>query len=71
MFSFNLSAPPNIADLDVQSHFLKVPSLPFHSLISILCKFPTDVDSRVFWSANIRDILFGEYFFAWFFWGVH
>ncbi|KAJ3507892.1 hypothetical protein NLJ89_g6050 [Agrocybe chaxingu] len=40
------------------SHFLKVPSLPFHSLISILSKFPTDVDSRVFWSAGIRDRLF-------------
>ncbi|KAF8880452.1 hypothetical protein CPB84DRAFT_1851837 [Gymnopilus junonius] len=39
------------------SHFLKVPSLPFHSLISILSKFPTDVDSRVFWSANVRDAL--------------
>ncbi|KAF8970368.1 hypothetical protein BDZ97DRAFT_1902071 [Flammula alnicola] len=43
------------------SHFLKVPSLPFHSLISILTKLPTDVDSRVFWSANIRDRLFGNY----------
>ncbi|TFK39266.1 hypothetical protein BDQ12DRAFT_629803 [Crucibulum laeve] len=40
------------------SHFLKVPSLPFHSLISLLCKFPADVDSRVFWSAGIRDMLF-------------
>lgn len=40
------------------SHFLKVPSLPFHSLISILSKFPTDVDSRVFWSAGVRDMLY-------------
>ncbi|KAF9527407.1 hypothetical protein CPB83DRAFT_394674 [Crepidotus variabilis] len=40
------------------SHFLKVPSLPFHSLISWLSKFPTDVDSRVFWSASVRDHLF-------------
>lgn len=40
------------------SHFLKVPSLPFHSLISILSKFPTDVDSRVFWSAGVRDVLY-------------
>ncbi|KAF4616504.1 hypothetical protein D9613_008773 [Agrocybe pediades] len=40
------------------SHFLKVPSLPFHSLISILSKFPADVDSRVFWSSNVRDSLF-------------
>ncbi|KIL60917.1 hypothetical protein M378DRAFT_13835 [Amanita muscaria Koide BX008] len=40
------------------SHFLKVPSLPFHSLMSILSKFPADVDSRVFWSANLRDLLY-------------
>ncbi|EKM56936.1 uncharacterized protein PHACADRAFT_183503 [Phanerochaete carnosa HHB-10118-sp] len=40
------------------SHFLKVPSLPFHSLISILSKFPTDEDSRVFWSGNLRDLLY-------------
>ncbi|PFH46736.1 hypothetical protein AMATHDRAFT_7452 [Amanita thiersii Skay4041] len=40
------------------SHFLKVPSLPFHLLISILSKFPSDVDSRVFWSAAIRDLLY-------------
>ncbi|KAF4581686.1 hypothetical protein EYR40_002698 [Pleurotus pulmonarius] len=40
------------------SHFLKVPSLPFHSLISILSKFPADVDSRVFWSGVLRDLLF-------------
>ena len=43
------------------SHFLKVPSLPFHSLISILSKFPTDEDSRVFWSGNLRDLLYGVY----------
>ncbi|KAG2003629.1 hypothetical protein CC2G_004218 [Coprinopsis cinerea AmutBmut pab1-1] len=40
------------------SHFLKVPVLPFYSLLSILSKFPTDVDSRVFWSSGIRDKLF-------------
>ncbi|KAI0746860.1 hypothetical protein C8Q80DRAFT_1104631 [Daedaleopsis nitida] len=40
------------------SHFLKVPSLPFYSLISILSKFPADDDSRVFWSGNIRDSLY-------------
>ena len=44
----------------LQSHFLKVPSLPFYSLISILSKFPADDDSRVFWSGNIRDSLYGE-----------
>ncbi|KDR76446.1 hypothetical protein GALMADRAFT_445568 [Galerina marginata CBS 339.88] len=46
------------------SHFLKVPSLPFHSLISILSKFPVDVDSRVFWSASVRDALFDATFIA-------
>ncbi|KAI0065267.1 hypothetical protein BV25DRAFT_1822416 [Artomyces pyxidatus] len=40
------------------SHFLKVPSLPFHSLVSILSKFPADADSRLFWSASSRDMLF-------------
>jgi len=45
-----------------QSHFLKVPSLPFHSLASLLAKFPTDIDSRVFWSAGVRDLLFGKSF---------
>jgi len=37
---------------------LKVPSLPFHSLISILSKFPADDDSRVFWSSTLRDLLY-------------
>ncbi|PPQ71950.1 hypothetical protein CVT24_007915 [Panaeolus cyanescens] len=46
------------------SHFLKVPCLPFHSLISLLSKFPADVDSRVFWSPNIRDSLFDTTFKA-------
>ncbi|KAJ7599274.1 hypothetical protein C8J56DRAFT_186239 [Mycena floridula] len=40
------------------AHFLKVPSLPFHGLISILSKFPADADSRVFWSASLRDSLY-------------
>ncbi|KAG6899617.1 hypothetical protein C0993_008697 [Termitomyces sp. T159_Od127] len=40
------------------SHFLKAPTLPFHSLISILSKFPSDVDSRVFWSSTVRDTLY-------------
>jgi len=46
------------------SHFLKVPSLPFHSLISILAKFPADVDSRVFWSGGLRDLLYDVTFAA-------
>ncbi|TFY76946.1 hypothetical protein EWM64_g7067 [Hericium alpestre] len=40
------------------SHFLKVPTLPYHSLISILAKFPAETDPRVFWSATTRDALF-------------
>ncbi|RDB30252.1 hypothetical protein Hypma_007304 [Hypsizygus marmoreus] len=40
------------------SHFLKAPSLPFYSLISVLSKFPADVDSRVFWSSSVRDMLY-------------
>ncbi|KAK0232450.1 hypothetical protein EDD85DRAFT_911339 [Armillaria nabsnona] len=40
------------------AHFLKVSSLPFHSLISVLSKFPADVDSRVFWSVGLRDMLY-------------
>ncbi|TCD68741.1 hypothetical protein EIP91_009887 [Steccherinum ochraceum] len=46
------------------SHFLKVPSLPFHSLMSILSKFPTDDDSRVFWSSSLRDTLYDVTFNA-------
>ncbi|KAF9254888.1 hypothetical protein L218DRAFT_1009168 [Marasmius fiardii PR-910] len=46
------------------AHFLKVPCLPFHSLISILRKFPADVDSRVFWTRTLRDVLFDVTFAA-------
>ncbi|KAH8116125.1 hypothetical protein DFH11DRAFT_1742507 [Phellopilus nigrolimitatus] len=42
-----------------KSHFLKVPTLPFYTLVSILSKFPSDSDSRVFWSARLRDVLYG------------
>lgn len=45
----------------LQSHFLKVPSLPFYSLISMLSKFPADADSRLFWSSASRDLLFGKF----------
>lgn len=40
------------------SHFLKVPSLPFHYLMSLLSKFPADDDSRVFWSGSVRDVFY-------------
>ena len=46
----------------LQSPFLKVPSLPFHSLISILSKIPSDDDSKIFWSGNLRDTLYGNNF---------
>lgn len=39
------------------SHFLKEPSLPFHSLLSILTKFPPDVDSSVFWKVGAAEKL--------------
>ncbi|TRM60319.1 hypothetical protein BD626DRAFT_549656 [Schizophyllum amplum] len=41
-----------------ESPFLKVPCLPFYSLASILSKFPSDVDSRVFWPTGLRDALY-------------
>ncbi|KAF6753761.1 hypothetical protein DFP72DRAFT_990670 [Ephemerocybe angulata] len=40
------------------SHFLKVPVLPFHSLVSLLSKFPGDNESRAFWTGGVRDKLF-------------
>ncbi|KAF9068892.1 hypothetical protein BDP27DRAFT_1421523 [Rhodocollybia butyracea] len=46
------------------AHFLKVPSLPFHSLVSVLAKFPADIDSRVFWNSSLRDVLFDVVFAA-------
>ncbi|KAI6007862.1 hypothetical protein EDC04DRAFT_2907546 [Pisolithus marmoratus] len=55
-----------IAELDAlmrliqspDSHFLKVPSLPFYFLISILSKFPAEIESGVYWSAGVTDVLF-------------
>ncbi|KAJ7207128.1 hypothetical protein GGX14DRAFT_636383 [Mycena pura] len=40
------------------ARFVKMPGLPFYALVNILAKFPTDRDSRVFWSANLRDLLY-------------
>ncbi|KAA1473657.1 hypothetical protein DENSPDRAFT_285976 [Dentipellis sp. KUC8613] len=40
------------------SHFVKVPTLPFHSLVGILVKFPADMESRAAWSPATRDMLF-------------
>ncbi|KAJ7275074.1 hypothetical protein C8J57DRAFT_1127890 [Mycena rebaudengoi] len=46
------------------ARFVKVPALPFHALASILAKFPTDRDSRVFWGAGLRDLLYDVTFAA-------
>ncbi|KAJ7627620.1 hypothetical protein DFH06DRAFT_1304584 [Mycena polygramma] len=46
------------------ARFVKVPGLPFYSLVSILAKFPTDRDSRVFWGAGLRDLLYDVTFAA-------
>jgi hypothetical protein len=43
---------------DSGARFVKVPGLPFYALVSILAKFPTDRDSRVFWGAGLRDLLY-------------
>ncbi|KAF8189901.1 hypothetical protein K438DRAFT_1935883 [Mycena galopus ATCC 62051] len=43
---------------DNGARFVKVPGLPFYALASILAKFPTDRDSRVFWGAGLRDLLY-------------
>ncbi|KIM85757.1 hypothetical protein PILCRDRAFT_816965 [Piloderma croceum F 1598] len=40
------------------AHFLKVHTLPFWSVVSLLKKFPGDGDSRVFWGGVVRDGLF-------------
>ncbi|KIJ24173.1 hypothetical protein M422DRAFT_195020, partial [Sphaerobolus stellatus SS14] len=40
------------------SQFLKVSSLPFYYLISLLSTLPSDIDSQIFWSPQTRDSLF-------------
>ena len=39
------------------SRFLKVPCLPYWSLVGLLGRWPRDVDSRVFWGGGVRDCL--------------
>ena len=39
------------------SRFLKVPCLPYWSLVGLLGRWPKDVDSRVFWGGGVRDCL--------------
>ncbi|KAG8898839.1 hypothetical protein FRC01_010745, partial [Tulasnella sp. 417] len=43
-----------------ESHFLKVPTLPFYALVSILQKFPGsgNESSGLFWSCALRDRVF-------------
>ncbi|KAE9384014.1 hypothetical protein BT96DRAFT_784771, partial [Gymnopus androsaceus JB14] len=38
---------------------ISLPFLPFHSFISI---FPADIDSRVFWTSSLRDLLYNAVF---------
>ncbi|KAJ7449310.1 hypothetical protein FB451DRAFT_1053456 [Mycena latifolia] len=48
----------------LDARFVKVPALPFYALASILAKFPTDHDSRVFWSTGLHDLLYDVTFAA-------
>lgn len=57
--SYPVVSVSGFTDLYRQSHYLKVPTLPFYTLVSILSKFPADADSRVFYSGKLRDMLFG------------
>ncbi|KAG8807846.1 hypothetical protein FRC17_004237, partial [Serendipita sp. 399] len=45
------------------SHFVKVPTLPYYHLISILRKFPADKDSKVLHTPSIKSALYGKYSF--------
>ncbi|KAE9401988.1 hypothetical protein BT96DRAFT_991502 [Gymnopus androsaceus JB14] len=45
----------------ISSKFHRCPSTPF---ISVLAKFPADIDSRVFWTSSLRDLLFDAVFAA-------
>ncbi|KAJ7145382.1 hypothetical protein C8R43DRAFT_1012556 [Mycena crocata] len=47
-----------------EARFVKAPALPFYALVSTLAKFPTDRDSRVFWGAGLRDLLYDVTFAA-------
>jgi len=42
-----------------KSHFVKVPSLPYHHLAAILRKFPADMDSKVLHTSAIKRTLVG------------
>jgi hypothetical protein len=53
---------PSPTPLDLtraQSHFVKVPSLPYHHLAGILRKFPADKDSKVLHTSMIKKTLIG------------
>ncbi|KAI0685318.1 hypothetical protein BC835DRAFT_1421336 [Cytidiella melzeri] len=54
----HVPALPTLRTSQNLSPFLKVPSLPYHSLISILSKIPSDEDSKVFRSGILRDMLY-------------
>ncbi|PVG03189.1 hypothetical protein CPB86DRAFT_431862 [Serendipita vermifera] len=40
------------------SHFVKVPTLPYHYFISILRKLPTDKDSKILLTVDLKESLF-------------
>lgn len=48
----------SMINIHMQSHFLKVPSLPFYCVISLLTKFPTDEESCSLWDPNLLPFLF-------------
>jgi hypothetical protein len=48
---------PNLADIGVQSHFVKVPTLPYYYLISIIQKLPADKDSKILLTADLKQSL--------------
>jgi hypothetical protein len=50
----------NSSHLPPQSHFVKVPTLPYEHVMSILRKFPSDADSKVFRSPAVKDALFSK-----------
>ncbi|KAF8326674.1 uncharacterized protein EI90DRAFT_3070128 [Cantharellus anzutake] len=43
---------------------VKDPSLPFFVLVSVINKFPTDDNSRIFWNFSTRDVLFNLAFIS-------
>ncbi|KAG8796117.1 hypothetical protein FRC16_009828 [Serendipita sp. 398] len=58
-----LLSPKDIEDVlallrKPDSHFVKVPTLPYYHLVSILRKFPADKDSKVLHTPSVRNALY-------------